>query len=76
MATIRPSDNEEAYFNRKFYHSLNVLVVSIIKLSLQLLAYRNEGTYVIILFFLQMFMWVRHLGEQAMIPTYYGISVQ
>lgn len=26
---IRPKDHEESYFNKKHYHSLNVLIVSI-----------------------------------------------
>lgn len=29
IAIIRPGQYEEAYFNRKYYHSLNVMVVSI-----------------------------------------------
>lgn len=28
VALIRPRDHEETYFNRKNYHSLNVLIVS------------------------------------------------
>lgn len=29
VAIVRPNQNEEVYFNRKHYHSLNVLLVSI-----------------------------------------------
>jgi nuclease HARBI1 len=29
VALIRPVDHEESYFNRKNYHSLNVLIVSL-----------------------------------------------
>lgn len=30
VALIRPVEHEETFFNRKSYHSLNVLIVSII----------------------------------------------
>lgn len=29
VAVVRPIENEERYYNRKGYHSLNVLIVSI-----------------------------------------------
>lgn len=28
VAIVRPTEHEEAYFNRKLYHSLNVMIVS------------------------------------------------
>lgn len=50
VALVRPAEHEEAFLNRKFFHSLNVMVVSIYLLCINYFITLTIGSYKLIKF--------------------------